>query len=262
MESLFSQFLAALPFFSSGLGVLTIATLATSLFLIWNWRLALLGLLGIQIGVAALVVPTQGFPIQPAAVQMMVMALCVLLLGASAQSLRAPHAHPPPGSFLIRCMVVALLLVSWGLFDLQLSLPVITPIVSKLFVWLALCAVIILSLSDAPLFAGIALLLWCIPVQVIVELAVPGQSLYVLIGMMEIILALACSYLVLVDLAPIPPTPAITTDITFPESQPAIRRLLPERGRSGANTPALPAPRSAPASESAPDRPLIARGSS
>jgi hypothetical protein len=262
MESWFSQFLAPLSFFASGLGVLTIAALATSLFLLWNWRLALLGLLGIQVGVAALVIPTQGFPVQPAAVQILVMALCVLLLSASAQSLRTPHAHPPPGSFLVRCMVVTLLLVSWELFDLQLSLPVISPTVSKLFVWLALCALVILSLSDAPLFAGIALLLWCIPIQVIVELAVPGHSLFVLIGMMEIVLALACSYLVLVDLAPVPPTPTITTDITFPEGSPARRRLPEVRGQGGATPPALPAPWPRPTGESVPEHSLTAKGSS
>jgi hypothetical protein len=262
MEELFTQVLIKLHFFATGPGVLAIGTVATMIFLLWEWRFALFGLFVIQLGVAALAVRVQELSVQTAGVQVLVMGLCTLMLGLSAQQMQARNRFRAPGSWLLRLMALLLLLVSWRLFDLNLSIPLLVPVVARLFVWLALCSLILLSLSDTPLFSGVALLLWCIPMQVIVEILVPGHSLFVLIGMMEIVLTLACSYLVLVDLAPAVQPISIPTDISFPAQaspQPALPtavrgRLTAEPTLGAANRPAIP-------TEPAPEAPLVVRGS-
>jgi hypothetical protein len=158
--------------------------------------------------------------------------------------------------------VLILLLVSWQLFDLNLRLPLLTPAISRLMVWLALCALVMFSLSDAPFFTGVALLLWSIPMQAFVEVLVPGHSLSVLIGIMEIVMALACSYLIMVDVAPAPVQAPVPTDLGFPDQPPGLRPLLPAP-RSPRVHPQLPGPATRPLlpAEPSTETPLVARSS-
>jgi hypothetical protein len=261
MDALFAGLLAELDFFTTGFGVLTLAALAASIFLLWEWRLALVALILIQTGVAALMVSVHGLPTEWAAVQIMVVLLCALLLALSAQYIRDRQATRPPGPLLLRLMVLVLLLASWRVFDLQLSIPLLNPPVTRLFLWLGLCALTTLALSDSPFFTGVALLVWCVPIQAIVELLVPGHNLFVVIGMVEIVVTLACSYLLLVDLTPEPKPAPVITDSTFMERAPVLpalpapdRPLLPDHG---------PVARPQPPRQSGPtpDAPAVARGS-
>jgi hypothetical protein len=262
MEELTSALLARLDFFTSGLGVLSLGTLAALILLLWDWRLALASLLVIQVGVAALAVRIEGLPVAWAGVQLGVITLCVLLLGLSAYQVPTRQILRPPGGWLLRLLVLVLLLVSWRAFDLNVTVPLLAPAVGRLFVWLALCALLLLSLGDSPLYTGLALLLWCIPVQAIVEVFVPGHNLFVLIGMAEIALALTCSYLLLVAAAPVPQPAVVLTDIAFPA--PSTHPPLPaprERPRLPGERGELPTGRTALPSESISDVPFAARGS-
>jgi len=159
-------------------------------------------------------------------------------------------------------MVLILLIISWRVFDLNLNLPLLLPAVTRLFVWLGLCALLTLSLSDNPLFTGIALLLWFMPMQVIVELLAPGHTLYILLGITQIVLTLACSYLTLVAAAPVVQPRPVLTDLAFPGNA-APLPALPVRERLRLPDLNTPAGRAAViAAETEPDHPLIARGSS
>lgn len=261
MDAFFAQLLAGLGFFATGFGVLTIASLAASIFLFWEWRTALVALMIAQTGVAALMVSVHGLSTQWAAVQVMVILLCALLLSLSAQHIRDRQATRSPGPLLLRLMVLVLLLASWRVFDLHLSIPLLNPPVMRLFLWLGFCALTTLALSDSPFFTGVALLLWCAPVQAIVELLVPGHNLFVIIGMVEIVATLACSYLLLIDLTPEPKPASVITDSTFMERAPVLpaltapeRPLLPGHGTAARPQPQRPA-------GPAPDAPAVARGS-
>ena len=46
MDSFFAQLLANLTFFTTGLGVISLAALAAAMFLFWEWRTALMALIG------------------------------------------------------------------------------------------------------------------------------------------------------------------------------------------------------------------------
>lgn len=215
MDELVARLLPSLQFFASGLGVLAIGALATLIFLLWSWRTALVGLFGVQLGVIGLVVHVHGLPVRWASAQLVTVGICGLLLWLSARQFRLTIAQRP-GSWVLRSLTLILLLVSWRLFNVYLPLPVILPQVTQLFIWLALCALIILSLGDTPFFTGIALLLWCIPIQAAAEIILPGHGLAVLIGVLQILIALACSYMILVEHTPATQASSILTDITFP----------------------------------------------
>ncbi len=259
IDLLFERFLAQFDFFATGLGLLLIAGVATTIFLLWEWRSALAALLVIQLGVVVLMVNVHLLSTGWAWVQLVIMALCTLILGLSASQMRSRQATRPPGPILLRFLVLILLLASLRVFDLHLSLPLLNPSVVRLFLWLGLCALTTLALSDSPFSTGVALLLWCVPIHAIIELIVPGHSLFVLIGMMQIVITLACSYLLLIDITPLTETRAVATDLAFPDARlarPALpgpeRRLLPDR--TSTNLPVSPASTST-------DTPIVARGS-
>jgi len=215
MESLLAATFAKLSFFATGLGLLTTGAVAVSIILVWRWRLALLSLLVVQIGVAVLVVRVHGAPYTWAAIELLVMLICLAMLALSAHQVQAQLARHQPGSLLLRGATVLLMLASWRVFDLKVDLPVIAPQVIQLFVWLGLCTLVLLSLSDTPFFTGVALLLWSIPIQAIVQILLPAPALFVLIGMVQIMLTLACSYLILTVRLPATVTQQVNTDLTF-----------------------------------------------
>lgn len=261
MERLFEPLLTQLPFFATGLGVIALGAVAVGMLLMWGWRSALFGLVLIQIGVASLMVQVHRLSLQWGGVQILTTLLCVSLLGLSARQMRSRQAARPPGSWLLRLLVVVMLLASWRVFDIHLAIPLLNPSVERLFLWLSLCALTFLALSDSPFFVAISLLSWSIVMQAVVELLAPGTGLYAIIGMAQIVVALACSYLLLIDLAPAPKPKPIPTDMTFTELPSARllpapeRRLLPER--SGAAPTQQPPPRPANA---APDASAVAEG--
>jgi hypothetical protein len=248
MDAHFAELLEKLSFFASGLGVLSLAVIATLIFVLWEWRSALLALIVLQLGLAALMVEVHGLPTQWAAVQIMVILLCTFLLSLSAQQMRGQRMAHPPGPLLLRLMVLALLLASWRVFDLHLNIPLLNPPIVRLFVWLALCALVTMALGDSPFFTAVALLLWSLPIQAVVELLLPGHNLFVIIGIVQIAVTLACSYLLLVDLTPTPAPTPVTTDSPFVEPPPRLpalpspeRPLLPERASGVRSQPVRPA---------------------
>jgi hypothetical protein len=109
-----------------------------------------------------------------------------------------------------------LVYVGWGLAEVNLPLPLVAPPLADLFVWLTLCVLVMLGLSDNPLFATVALLMWLIPVQVVAAIIVNSPALVALIGMLTLLLALAGSYLMLVEQVSVEQSRPVVTDITFP----------------------------------------------
>lgn len=245
MESLIPWLLTTFNFFASGLGILTIGAVALIMLLLWEWRLLLIGLCVIQLGVVVLVTKVHQVDLEWAQVQILVTALCTAMLLLSARQIRFALPYQRPGSLLVRLMAVTLLLICWRFFDFEVSLPVIAPALAQLFLWIALCALIMLGLGDAPLSTGVALLLWFIPVQGFIQVLLPEFRLFVLIGIIQILSALACSYLMLAARLPDMSTAAIPTDVSFPttttfpralpapppERPPSAPRLLPTGGR-------------------------------
>jgi len=225
MESLTAWLLATFTFFASGLGILTIAAVTVAMLLFWEWRTLLIGLCIIQLGMAVLVTRAYQVNLQWAQVQILVTLLSAGMLGLSARQIRFAIPYQRPGAWFVRVMAIALLLICWQLFDFDLALPTIVPPFTQIFLWLALCALIMLGLGDTPLFTGVALLLWFIPVQAFIQILLPEFRLFVLIGMVQLLTALACSYLMLTARLPVFENVAAPTDVAFSTGT-APRRAL------------------------------------
>lgn len=249
MDSFLLWLLTTFDFFASGLGILLIGAVAIVMLLFWEWRILLLGVCLIQIGVVELMTKIYGLHLEWVRVQLLVLFLGAAMLFLSARQIRFALPSQRPGALFVRIMAILLLLVCWQLFDFTLALPVITPSLAQLFLWLGVCALIMLGLGDAPLSTGIALLLWFIPIQAFIQILLPEFRLFVLIGMVEILSALACSYLMLAARAPVAAPAPLPSDVVFPTTPrlalpapPPLRpqpapRLLPAAGKPQSFTP-------------------------
>ncbi len=255
MESLIAWLLVTFNFFASGLGILTIAGITVVMLLFWEWRTLLIGLCVIQLGIVVLVTRVHQVNLEWGQVQLLVTLLSVGMLGLSAQQIRFAIPYQRPGAWFVRVMSVALLLICWQLFDFDLALPTISPPLTQIFLWLALCALIMLGLGDTPLFTGVALLLWFIPVQAFIQILLPEFRLFVLIGMIQLLTALACSYLMLTARLPVLESAAAPTDIAFSSTAPPMHALQAPNPLPG-QQPAQPSaqPSSQPPTQSSPRR--------
>lgn len=224
MDSFFTN----LGFFASGFGLLLIGAIAALAILIWDWRASLAGLVVIQLGVCTMMVLVHNVVPQWAIVQVLVMLLCSLILALSGNQMETSRTLHQSGNWLMRVMALVMLIVSWRLFELEVPLPVLDGQIGLLFAWLAVCALLTLSLSDNPLFTGAALLLWFIPVQAVASLLVPIAGLIVIMGALELFLALATSYLILSEAYVVEEQEPVTiTDITFPQKRPLLPSFHP-----------------------------------
>ncbi len=212
MEQLFDL----LDFFATGAGLLITGAAAALIVLVWDWRASLVGLFFIQISIAALGVALHGVAAQWAGLQIVVMLLCLLILALSAQQASEARALHQAGNWLVRLMALVLLLLAWRVIDVTAPLPALGSSTTALVGWLVLCTLLILGLSDSPFFTAVALLLWMIPAQMLSAVLIPSSNLFAVIGGVEVLIALACSYLILLDRAPGLDRKFVVTDIVFP----------------------------------------------
>ena len=210
------QFFTGLRFFTSNSGPLIIGLTAAIMIALWDWRASLVGLVVIQLGVAALAVARQGMQPQWAFIQTLIIGLCALSMSISAMQSKPGGSFRQSGTWVLRVFVLLLLAVCWRLFDLRFEIPLIDPSFNTLMIWLATCALLMMSLSDNSLFTGTALLLWMIPMQVAVIVLWPIPSLIIILGGLELLLALGCSYLLLIENFTGAQKALVMTDITFP----------------------------------------------
>ena len=230
MASLLSSF----EFFASGAGIIITCAISAAMVLLWDWRFSLIGLVIVQFGVAAVALQTGLIEARLMIVQVCIVALCALILAlSSAQTTKSPTIYQP-GNWMMRLLTLILVYTALRLFDFNFSLPFPVEIeagdalrMTVFFVWISICALLTLGLSDNPLFTGIALLLWSVPAHVFATLLTPESGVSVLIGIMELLLALGCSYLILTESFSIKQRPVVATDITFPVEG---RRLLTDNG--------------------------------
>jgi hypothetical protein len=239
---------SAFDFFVSNSGLWITGLVAAAMILFWEWRATLVGLVFVQVNLAILAVHLQGVPTEWAVTQTLVVMLACLILALSAQQTLSSASFHQSGTWLLRLMALILLTASWRLLGVNIVLPGLAPSTLQLLTWLALCALILWGLGDNPFFMGVGLLLWSILVQTVVMSLLAIPALVAGIGIVELLLALACSYLILIEQAPQQEERAILTDITFPTSaQMAARSFTPVAGSIGSaprvGIPTLPLPR-------------------
>jgi len=211
------QLFEALSFFATETGILIISVVAGAMILFWEWRTALIGLVIVQVGVLSLSVARTGMPAQWAGLQVVVMIIIAVMLAISVVQTPTSRSLQQAGNWLLRLLAVSLIFLAWRVIGIVIPLPGFSPELIALFTWLALIVLLMLGLSDNPLFAGVALLLWFIPAQAAVAVLAPQPNLFAIIGGLEIMVALAASYLILADRLPAAERRLVMTDIVFPD---------------------------------------------
>ncbi|MFN2204080.1 MAG: hypothetical protein ACK2UO_23000 [Caldilineaceae bacterium] len=207
----------SVSFLSSPLGLTLAGALVALAIILWSWQFSLLVVFAVQTAVGAVTVHLSQVPVQWVLIQSAVMALSCLILAMSASKvIRSSPTARQSGSIWLRAMAVTLLYGAWRLLDITVSLPETDGNVAQLYGWLALCAVLILGLGASPLFAGVAVLLWITVIQAFVASVLEIPSLVALVGILELLVALACSYLLIAEGVQVEAEPTVLTDIAFP----------------------------------------------
>lgn len=191
-----------LDFFATGQGVLALGLLAALIVLLWDWRVALIALVLIQIGVATLLVQVEGASSQIMFVQTLIVALCAVMIAIAGVQVQLRRSGRQSGGWFFRLLVLALLGVALYSLDLSVVLPEVAPAITRIFGWIALIALIMLSLGDNPVFTITALIIWCVLGQAMAALYAPASEIMVALGLMELVLGLTASYLLLAERLP------------------------------------------------------------
>lgn len=221
MDSFFQLF----GFFGTPFGLSLTGFVLAVLIIVWEWRVTLGGLFVVQLGIAAASVQHQAIPGELAGVMVAVTGLSCLILALSAQQITHTGSLYQAGSWGLRGLMLILLYGVWKLSGVNLPLPEIDPELTSLFVWVAICAIFIMALGENPLMVTTALLLWTMPAQVLVGALVGNPALVAVIGILQLGLALAGSYLVLVEQIPTETEAPVLSDIVFPDQMPRANRM-------------------------------------
>ncbi len=192
MDGLFS-----FGFFTTQTGFIVISVVAALIVILWDWRGALAGLLLVQWGVGNLLVQRFNMPSQWATAFLFLAGLAGVMLAMSAIQVQWNRHVSRSGNLAMRLAVVLLAYFLFTTQDIRLPLPLIDAQTIDLFSWLTLVSLVILLVGDSPLHMGISLALWLVTVQAATAILLPNPALIVIVGSVELVLILACSYLVL-----------------------------------------------------------------
>ncbi len=188
-------------FWSSGAFHLFLGLAAALPIILWDWRFALPSLLVVQLGTGAIFGSVYALPPPWPAVHLGVLVFACLILLLSILQTRTVQVDQRGefSSILFRTLVLAIAsLLVWRASG-GIPLPLLDGSTKHLMLWLAVLALITLGLAETALFGGIALLLWLIPIQSFISALFPSPAVIVPLGILELLVALSCSYLLLVD---------------------------------------------------------------
>lgn len=207
----------AFGFLSSNFGLLLTGAVTAVIILLWDWRVALAGLVFVQFSAATAGVVLHGMPAQWGFVQTVVVGLVCLMLALSARAQQLRPALRQTGTWVSRGLLLGMFLVGAWFMNAEINLPRMDPLVMELFIWLVLCGIMLLGLSDHPMYNAIGFLLWLIPVQVVVGVVVPNPTIVAMVGLVILLVGLAVSYLVVAEHVPAEERGLVLTDLAFPQ---------------------------------------------
>jgi hypothetical protein len=222
MDSLFT-----FAFFTTPAGLVAIGLVAALTLILWDWRGAVAGLILVQWGVGNLLVQRFNMPGPWALAFLFLAGLAGAMLSLSAIQVRWNLHAPRAGNLVMRLLIVLLTYFLFTTQNLRLPLPLIDAETVDLLSWLALISVGMLLVSDSPLHTGISLALWLIPVHAATAILLPNPALIMVVGSVEMVLILACSYLML------PTAGAALVSPPLPQDRPQVMPQIPAAPAGG-----------------------------
>lgn len=202
--------------FASNLGVLVLGAMAAMIVILWDWRVALASILFLQIGVGIVLVQIHHVPGVLVGGQIVAIILATSMLALAATSTLATTSLRHAANWPLRLIALVFIIGAWWLLDPGYALPLFSLPETDLVIWCAICGLTLACFSGNPIIGGIAVLLWCTPLYAVAAVLLPGSGLAVMVGIAELLLTLACSYLALVE-------PAGATDPAWRVRFPLVR---------------------------------------
>lgn len=233
----FSPFALLGGLLATGPGILLLAGLAASSVVLWDWRWALGSTLAIMLGVTSIQAAIHSPTALVTASQWLAALVSAAILGLAGYfHPRSPSSHSST-NWLVRSIALAFFAGAWWVIDPGISFPNFAQVETDLLVWVGLCGLLMLGLSSSPLFTGIGLLLLTVPTLAMAPVLLPGSGVAIILGIGQILLALACAYLTLAEPLATPRrrTPFVATvqhTTTEAASRPARRPFLLPRQRA------------------------------
>ena len=109
----------------------------------------------------------------------------------------------------------------WNAND-EIELPLLSDASKMLFLWLAAVALLTLGMTETALFGGVGLLMWLIPVQAFLSVLFPLPAVIVMLGILQLLVALASSYLILAE-------DDVLTSYEVPSTDPGLAQGMQRR---------------------------------
>ena len=194
LESFFDAFGSL---FASGPGLLLLAALAALIPLVWDWRVTLAALVTLHVAATMMLAHLHGTPAMLIVSQLVAILVAGSLLGVAQWARRSEPPSRQPASWLVRLMAVGFVVLAWWFVDPGIGLPMMSQPEVDILVWVAICALIVMTLTTDPLFVAAAMLLWLLPAYAFSIVLLPTSGMPALLGIAEILVALACGYLTL-----------------------------------------------------------------
>ena len=185
--------------FASNPGMLLLGAIAGMIVILWDWRVALAGILFLQIGIGTVLVQIHHVPGVLVGGQIVAIVLATAMLALAATSTPAPASLRQGANWPLRLIALIFIVGTWWFIDPGYALPLFSLLETDLLIWCTICGLALVCFSGNPIVGGVAVLLWCTPLYAIAAVLLPGSGLSVMVGIAELLLTLACSYLALLE---------------------------------------------------------------
>ncbi len=185
--------------FATGVGILLLSAVTGLLFLLWDWRVALLGAVFVHLGACSILVLVHDVPGLVAGGELLAVTLAAAMLASAGLVHADSKSLHQAGSWPLRLLTLVFVVIAWWYLDPGYTLPFFSQPETDFLLWTAICALAIWSFSGSPLMGGAAVLLWSTPMYALASVLLPGSGLPAVVGIADVLLALACSYLVLLE---------------------------------------------------------------
>ena len=219
------SFLFGADFWSSPTPLLVTGLLAALAVLVWDWRISLPATLFAQLLIGQAAVQRGLIPAEWGRVFAWGVVGCLLILVLSAQQSAPVTINGRLGTIAFRGLLFCLggfLLTS---VDVTNLLPLLDPQMTRTVLWLVLCALFGISTGEGALQSGLALLLWLIGAEIALLAVAPAAVVVVVLGVVFLLVTLACAYLMLAENLALAENSPPITDVVFPADRPPRPQL-------------------------------------
>ncbi|MBK8046856.1 MAG: hypothetical protein IPK16_06860 [Anaerolineales bacterium] len=185
--------------FANWLGVLLLAAAAALIVITWNWRIALGLLMLLYLGVASLLVSIHQAPAWVVTGYLVAMGLAVAILALATKNHEPGPSQRQATNWLLRTLILGIVAAAWWFLDPGFAFPQFSRPETDLLLWIGICGLMLLALSNNPTYVGIGLLMWSAPIYAVATVLMPGSGVAQLVGIAALLVALACGYLALLE---------------------------------------------------------------